>query len=396
MDPSKLKEMASKLTEEQRRKLAEKLDADLEEHMKTMEAKSSKYMDGWNQENWQQEMEQHPFFTTKVEEGAELSPLMQGLQDLKYSPEENTPEELAANYKEDGNFNFKCGKYRFAVASYSEGLKAKCSDDFLNTQLLSNRAAAQFRIGNLRSSLIDCRMALVHTPGHRKALVKGAQCCLRLQRHSECVDLCDQGLSLLARDDEELLELRRKALKAKKELDRDERRRAAAEKKERAEKSRVLEAIEKRGIKVKRSAEGVAEDLELSDLEPTHPAALRKRVHFNEQGNLAWPVLFLYPEHGETDFIEEFLEEDVFADHLNAMFGPESPPAPWDLDCKYRPGVLRLYFEDRDQNLVQVDSGKSLLSVLSDSKYIVTGGTPGFIVVVDNSDFHREFVKKYL
>ena len=251
LDPSKLKEMASKLTEKQRREIAEKLDADLEEHMKTMEAKSSKYMDGWNQENWEQEMEQHPFFTSKLEGGAELSPLMQGLQDLKYSPEENTPEELAANYKEDGNFNFKCGKYRFAVASYSEALKARCSDELLNTQLLSNRAAAQFRIGNFRSALIDCRMALVLTPGHRKALVKGAQCCLRLQRHSECVNLCDQGLSLLAKDDEEVLELRRKAVKAKAESERNDRRSAAAEKKERAEKRRVLEAIEKRGIAVK-------------------------------------------------------------------------------------------------------------------------------------------------
>ena len=92
-----------------------------------------------------------------MDEGEELSPLMQGLQDLKYSPDENTPEELAANYKEDGNFNFKCGKYRFAVASYSEGLKARCTDALLNTQLLSNRAAAQYRIGNYRSALIDCR-----------------------------------------------------------------------------------------------------------------------------------------------------------------------------------------------------------------------------------------------
>ena len=65
------------------------------------------------------------------------------------------------------------------------------------------------------------------------------------------------------------------------------------------------------------------------------------------------------------------------------------------MDCKYKPDKLRLYFEDRDQKLVQVDTGKSLGSVLSDSRYVVTGGTPGFIVVVDNSDFHREFVKKY-
>ena len=82
---------------------------------------------------------------------------MQGLQDLKYSPDENTPEELAKNYKEDGNFNFKCKKYRFATASYTEGLKVKCGVKEVDTALLTNRAAAQFHVANYRSSLIDCR-----------------------------------------------------------------------------------------------------------------------------------------------------------------------------------------------------------------------------------------------
>ena len=90
------------------------------------------------------------------------------MQDLKYSPDENTPDELAKNYKEDGNFNFKCKKYRFAVASYTEGLKAKSTDLEINTQLLTNRAAAQFHIGNYRSSLLDCQMALRFTPDHMK------------------------------------------------------------------------------------------------------------------------------------------------------------------------------------------------------------------------------------
>ena len=85
---------------------------------------------------------------------------MQGLQDLKYSPDENTPEELAKNYKEDGNFNFKCKKYRFATASYTEGLKVKCGVKEVETALLTNRAAAQFHVGNYRSSLIDCRFDL--------------------------------------------------------------------------------------------------------------------------------------------------------------------------------------------------------------------------------------------
>ena len=125
-----------------------------------------------------------------------MPPLMQGLQDLKYSPDENTPEELAKSYKEDGNFNFKCKKYRFAVASYTEGLKAKCCDTELNTQLLTNRAASQYHIGNYRSSLIDCQAALHLTPGHLKAVVRGAQCHSKMKHWAECRDWCDRGLEL--------------------------------------------------------------------------------------------------------------------------------------------------------------------------------------------------------
>ena len=69
---------------------------------------------------------------------------MQDMQDLKYSPDENTKEELAKNYKEDRNFNFKCKKYRFAVAIYTEGLKAMSEEK--EAQLLTNRVSAQFWI----------------------------------------------------------------------------------------------------------------------------------------------------------------------------------------------------------------------------------------------------------
>ena len=69
-------------------------------------------MDGWSEDNWEKEMEQHPFFNKEINPGAELPPLLQGIQDLKYSPDENTPEELAKNYKEDGNFNFKCKMHK--------------------------------------------------------------------------------------------------------------------------------------------------------------------------------------------------------------------------------------------------------------------------------------------
>ena len=133
------------------------------------------------------------------------------MQDLKYSPDENTPEELAKNYKEDGNFNFKCKKYRFAIASYTEGLKAKSTDLLINTQLLTNRAVSQFHIGNYRSSLLDCQMALRFTPDHMKAILRGASCQSKMKHHAECRAWCDRGLELDP-GHEELLRMRGEAV----------------------------------------------------------------------------------------------------------------------------------------------------------------------------------------
>lgn len=60
-------------------------------------------------------MDKHPFFMKTNPADGELSPLAEGLAKLKYDPNENTSEELANNYKEDGNFNFKHKNYRLAI-----------------------------------------------------------------------------------------------------------------------------------------------------------------------------------------------------------------------------------------------------------------------------------------
>ncbi len=151
MDPEKAREAYAKMTPEQREELARKLDKQLDEYMEQLESRGQKYMDGWSEENWEEEMERHPFFAKGVDDTKELSPLLKGIQDLKYSPDENTPEELAKNYKEDGNFNFRAKKYRLAVLSYTEGLRQKCGQRELETQLLTNRAAAHFHLGNMVS-----------------------------------------------------------------------------------------------------------------------------------------------------------------------------------------------------------------------------------------------------
>jgi len=387
-------ENKQKMSETERTALMKKMDKELEEHFAMLEAKAAergprtKMVDGWTEDNWEEEMQNHPFFNTGWKEGKELSPLMQGLQDLKYSPEENSKEELAKNYKEDGNFNFKCKKYRFAIASYTEGLKAGCEEKEIKTQLLTNRAAAQFHIENYRSSLRDCELALRLTPTHMKALLRGAQCCFKLKHYKECQNWCDRGLEVdCAHND--LLKLRTECVQLEKAKERDTRKRLAAEKKEKQLQSSLLERIKQRGITV----ESKGNSLELSDLEPCHPAALQKRVRL-EDDLLVWPVIFLYPEFGESDFIEGFKETDHFEDHINVMFGSDDR-APWDPEGRYNPRSLVIYFEDSKTDLVHVPLDWTLQQALSHRGFVLKAGTPGFILLVQDSKVHKDFLSKY-
>jgi len=52
--------------------------------------------------------------------------------------------------------------------------------------------------------------------------------------------------------------------------------------------------------------------LELKDLEPQIPQIAQCKVHFDENNKLAWPVIILYPEIQQTDFIQNFHEDTLY------------------------------------------------------------------------------------
>lgn len=176
-------------------------------------------------------------------------------------------------------------------------------------------------------------------------------------------------------------------------------------KKEQNEKEALLTAIKERGVKLLKtkplrhrgsdsedddggSSRALA-DLELDGI--SSQEATKARVYMDEQEVLHWPVLFLYPEHSQTDFISAFCENSSFMDHLAVMFGEELPP--WDSERKYQPQNLQLFFEDPEKgNLYQVDLEKSLLNVLQHKRCLVKAGTPSFIVLVSGSPFSEQFL----
>merc|ERR1712004_806366 len=171
------------------------------------------------------------------------------------------------------------------------------------------------------------------------AITRAAQCEAKLNRFSEAALWCDRGLEV--EKTEQLSEMRTDFAAKAKQVERDARKRAAKEKKLKEENNALLDTVKRKGIEVQGG-------LTMETLEPLHPAAVQRRVRL-EDGRLIWPVLFLYPEKGETDFIEEFREEEQFYQHL------------------------------------EVKLEATLGEAVGKRGFLLKGGTPAFIVLVKNA-----------
>ncbi|GCB70683.1 hypothetical protein scyTo_0008641 [Scyliorhinus torazame] len=315
---------------------------------------------------------------------------------------EDSWEKLAKTYKNEGNHYFKEKNYKKAVISYTEGLKRKCGDSELNVILHTNRAAAQFYLGNNRSALNDVIEARKLKPNHLKAIIRGILCHIELKNYSKAIAWCDEGLQFEPKE-KQLIELRASADKQKRVEERNVRKTKLREKKERVQAEALMKAIEERKIKLFQPQELPSQNSDDDEGDDKEEDRVLKTllfdginsengivVHLDENGNLNWPVLFLYPEYEQMDFISAFHEDTRFIDHLSVMF--ENFP-PWDTEKKYKLNNLELYFEDEQrEDLYQVDPMCTLRQVLSHDRSVVKAGNPRILILVRGSSFFKDFL----
>ncbi|XP_038218531.1 DNA polymerase interacting tetratricopeptide repeat-containing, protein of 47 kDa [Zerene cesonia] len=372
------------MTEEERVALCQKLDRELDEFIDSLEKK--RYTEGWPEDRWEEEMDKHPFFMKTAPSGDELSPLAEGLAKLKYDPDENTPLELATNYKEDGNFNFKHKNYRLAILGYTEGIKVKSDDAEINASLYNNRAASHWHLKNYRSALFDSEKALTYNSNHDKARLRAAKSAMEIAMYDKCIEHCEKLLEKTS--DKDVLNLLNTAKKRKMLKERDERKKERTIKKNKEQKDAIVKAIIERGIKLSNCED--EDDIDLSKLEPTLPGAHDAIVHI-EDGILKWPVLLLYPEYQMTDFIKGCPENVPLANQLEQLF-----PAPWDEDNKYKLSKINVYYEGYDKMPHVVDAAKNLGDLLVLKYYQLKAGTPAFFVLPRGSVVERRFLESYI
>ncbi|NXG89504.1 TTC4 protein, partial [Stercorarius parasiticus] len=290
----------------------------------------------------------------------------------------------------EGNEYFREKDYRRAVIAYSEALKKNCEDPELNAVLHTNRGAAQFYLGNYRSALNDAIQAKKLKPTHLKAIIRGALCHMELKNFSEAIAWCEEGLRIDSKE-KKLVEMRAKADKLKVNI------KAVQPDFSTRWQGRAVLGIDllcERNIRL--VLEPSNEEGEISDglaelsIDGFHSDNVTgAKVHLDADGNLNWPVLFLYPEHEQTDFIAAFHENSRFIDHLMVMFA-ELPP--WDLERKYLPSNIELYFEDEERaEMYKLNPEHTLLQVLQHQRYFVKAGTPTVLAFVKHSPFSKKY-----
>lgn len=317
-------------------------------------------------------LESVPLFmqnTCPTADQIDSNPTLQALQTLLYDEQEK-PEERANNFKNQGNEAYREKRLRDAVKFYTSGLREVGISELLRSQLYGNRSAVWWTMERWTDCLNDCKMVI--NSGEvvaEKIMQRAIKCAVKLndvaflQTHKDYniqdADLHSQITNILQKADQQAHQLQF-----------------------------VSSFLQKRHNLLFK--EGTEDEL-FSLLPHCSPSSLPAVSVVG--GRASFPVLFLYPQHAQCDFVESFLEDDFFADHLDRLFACQ---ADWDVEGKYTSTCkVKLYMVKQSTgSLIEVDLEWQLLDVFK--KGIITSYHRGLLAVhILPKDNHSEFTGRF-
>lgn len=291
-------------------------------------------------------------------------------------------------------------RFADALEYYGQALEQNMFSKHLKCQIYLNRAQVHLTMENYGKCCDDCDEALKLEPGHAKACYRGAQASLAVNRFERGLEFVKKGLvddkekekiNWMFRAEQKSLRDLEAKLKKKweeekvKEREREEIRRKK-EADEAVEKAVIDRALQSRGLK-------------------RGPMAFHLQGHYDstinidvDTGALIYPILFLYPLDGQSDFIQSSHESVPLSAYLDQMFPPKAASPPWDTNKKYTLNNISVWIDLRGNdvpanstqeedvaNRVLVNPNQSLASILSNQKlakkkYVIPG-IPTFLII---------------
>ncbi|KAL4438075.1 hypothetical protein ABPG74_016854 [Tetrahymena malaccensis] len=272
-------------------------------------------------------LKNHPLFMKEIPKNIEDYPELLALQNLMF---DDTPENLAQNFKRQGNEHFKKGEgkryfIRQALNAYTEGIEARSSEKDVNAQLHNNRALMNMKLKNFGKAIDDCKMAIKYDEKFIKAYFRKAQIESLLRRYDESLLTCLTGLQHEP-NNKELLDIKKES---EKQIENERKRREKIQEHKNTQTLLLHTELKKRKIY-------------LGNQMMDFPDSCKKCVYLDDEKVLHIPIFVHYPEFSQMDYIDDTREKDVLKDHLAAIF---KEPLPWDHKHQYTMENIEVYIE---------------------------------------------------
>jgi len=309
-----------------------------------------------------------PFFMTEMDETADDGGENEALEALKALAYEGTPEEVAKNFKQQGNDCFKMKQLKDAREFYTKALAVKCGVKEIDEACLNNRAQCNLDMQNYGKTIRDCRDALKINPRNDKSWFRCAKGLLALDRLVEA-EACIENALALKPSHAQVKELHEKVKKRRAYVEGRERAGQERERRQKSEKLNVEVALKGRNVRIKTTPtppdlpDGVVIKLENSS-DPT--------------STLLFPTIFLYPLAGQSDFVTELPENGTLDEQLSEILAI-SPD--WDRKKEYISNQVDAYMETRTGGLIKVGKKAFLLEALSNDKVEVSDQLVRILIV---------------
>ena len=300
-----------------------------------------------------EEIEQHPMFCADVPADISSSPGLVAMQNLIY---DEPPETVAQNFKTNGNEALGRGLLADAVIFYTKGLEMETGvSGKLRAILFSNRAQCYLKLRKYPEAFSDSRKALFLDASSSKAAYRGAVASERLGLWKDGLLFVSRGLDLAATDEERTL------FSHYKDIFTQNKKEAEISQSRISDSDRILTSL-----LVERNISLVKEVY-------SYPGNTAAKVQLSEdRKSLLFPILMLYDEFNQSDWMLQVQEDASILDIHDALFEttPEWLPAA-RLPVYANPTQLNFFLEfhnpmhGQSQHLVRLlDSTCSLESLV--------------------------------
>ncbi|CAK7893219.1 hsp70/Hsp90 co-chaperone Cns1p [[Candida] anglica] len=244
------------------------------------------------------ELNRLPFFMTELDETDGEGGENLGVEALKSLAYDGEPDEIATNFKNQGNEAFKQKQYKTAITFYTKGIEVDCGVDAISAALHLNRAACHLEVKNYRSCIEDCKKVLLLDEKSVKACYRSGRAFFAIAKYEEARGILQYGLTLDP-ENKPIQETLVKVEAKEKALAEAAAKREREEKEKEMKQTILVNAIKLRHFTLVKTARP-AELLEDAKIHLEDP--------LDHESQLIFPAMVVYPTLDEFDYVAEISE----------------------------------------------------------------------------------------